>query len=80
MTTGHVEAGQIPGEELAYGYTLNVDRRGGVRVLGHGGGAPGISTNVRWYPDEGWTVIVLSNLDRVGNHAFWHIEEMLGVR
>lgn len=80
MTAAHIPAGDIPGEVLAYGYTLNVDERHGHRVLGHGGGAPGINTHVRWYPDGEWIVVVLSNLDRAANHVFWHIEELLGAR
>jgi hypothetical protein len=35
----------------------------GRRVLGRSGGAPGVSTDFSWYPDSGWTVVVLSNLD-----------------
>jgi CubicO group peptidase (beta-lactamase class C family) len=32
-------------------------------VAGHGGGAPGVSTGVDWYPGAGWTVVSLSNYD-----------------
>ncbi|GAA4697651.1 serine hydrolase domain-containing protein [Phytohabitans rumicis] len=32
-------------------------------VAGHGGGAPGVSTGVDWYPGAGWTVVGLSNYD-----------------
>jgi CubicO group peptidase (beta-lactamase class C family) len=35
----------------------------GVRVVGHSGGAPGISTWLDTYPDLGYTVVVLSNYD-----------------
>ncbi len=80
MTTPHIVAGQIPGEDLAYGYTLNVDRRNGLTVLGHGGGAPGINTHVRWYPQGDWIVVVLANRDRGANHVSWHIEELIGAR
>ncbi|MGN9909431.1 serine hydrolase domain-containing protein [Phytohabitans sp. LJ34] len=38
-------------------------------VLGHSGGAPGVSTNFSWYPDAGWTVVVLSNLDGAANQV-----------
>ncbi len=50
------------------------------RLGGHGGGAPGINTQVRWFPEEGWTLIVLANRDRVGNHVLWHLEEVLRLR
>lgn len=32
-------------------------------VIGHNGGAPGISTNLEWYPAKDWVAIVLSNYD-----------------
>jgi CubicO group peptidase (beta-lactamase class C family) len=33
-------------------------------ILGHNGGAPGVSTNVDTYPASGWTAVVLSNYDQ----------------
>ncbi len=41
-------------------FTKRVD---GHLAVGHGGGAPGISAEFRRYPDDGYTVIVLSNYD-----------------
>ena len=35
----------------------------GKRVIGHGGGAPGMNANLDMYWDSGYTVIVLCNLD-----------------
>ena len=32
-------------------------------VIGHNGGAPGISTNLEWYSAKDWVAIVLSNYD-----------------
>ena len=40
-----------------------VKRADGHLALGHGGGAPGINAEFRRYPDDGLTVIVLSNQD-----------------
>jgi len=36
---------------------------GGQRVVGHNGGAPGISGQLDVYPDAGLTVAVLANYD-----------------
>ncbi|MFD7660852.1 hypothetical protein ACFV4N_43355 [Actinosynnema sp. NPDC059797] len=33
----------------------------GQRINGHTGGARGVSTNVDWFPDSGWTAVVLAN-------------------
>jgi hypothetical protein len=33
------------------------------RVLLHGGGSPGESTNISIYPDLDWVAVVLSNYD-----------------
>jgi CubicO group peptidase (beta-lactamase class C family) len=32
-------------------------------VLGHNGAAPGVSTDLEWYPDSGWVTVLLSNYD-----------------
>ena len=48
-------------DQYAYGFSVtSVD---GKRVVGHGGGAPGMNTQVDMYWDSGYTVVVLSNLD-----------------
>lgn len=36
---------------------------GGERNFGHGDGAPGMNSDIRAYPDLGYVVIGLSNLD-----------------
>lgn len=41
-------------------FTMDVD---GHRAVGHGGGAPGVNAEFRLYPDDGYTVIVLANID-----------------
>jgi CubicO group peptidase (beta-lactamase class C family) len=41
-------------------FTKRVD---GHLAVGHGGGAPGVNAEFRRYPDDGYTVIVLSNYD-----------------
>ncbi|ADJ45831.1 beta-lactamase class C [Amycolatopsis mediterranei S699] len=39
---------------------------GGQWVTGHGGGAPGTSTDFQMYPDTGWVTVILSNYDYDG--------------
>jgi CubicO group peptidase (beta-lactamase class C family) len=59
VTTGKVEVGG--GDKYAYGFEESqVD---GKRVVGHGGGAPGMNANLDIYWDSGYTVVVLCNLD-----------------
>jgi len=36
----------------------------GERVVGHGGGAPGVCSSLSVYPDSEYTIVVLSNSDR----------------
>jgi CubicO group peptidase (beta-lactamase class C family) len=45
------------------GPMTRLEHGSGVRVVGHAGGAPGISTWLDMYPDLGYTVVVLSNYD-----------------
>src|SRR5215831_3244188 len=59
LTTGKAETGD--GDKYAYGF---MDRTsGGVRSYGHGGGAPGMSGELAVYPQSGYVVAVLANLD-----------------
>ena len=49
------------GGRYAYGF---VDRtEGGLRVVGHGGGAPGMNGELQIEPESGTVVAVLANLD-----------------
>jgi len=59
LTTGHVDV--APGEKYAYGFMDSTE--GGVRSLGHGGGAPGMNGELRIYPQSRYTVVVLANED-----------------
>jgi D-alanyl-D-alanine carboxypeptidase len=59
LLAGKVEIRE--GIQYAYGF---LDRTiGGQRVVGHGGGAPGVCTSMEMHLDSGYTVIVLSNTD-----------------
>lgn len=61
ITTGKVDPG--PGFPGKYAYGFDDSRARGHRVVGHGGGAPGMNgvLNILW--DEGYTVVALANLD-----------------
>jgi CubicO group peptidase (beta-lactamase class C family) len=58
LTTGKVDA--MPGVRYAYGF-MDANRDG--HWLGHGGGAPGMNGELRIYPDSGYVIAVLANLD-----------------
>src|SRR5262249_21218524 len=59
LTTGKVDTGG--GSKYAYGFDETIVQ--GVRSFGHGGGAPGMNGGLRIYPQAGWVIAVLSNLD-----------------
>jgi len=60
LIDGKIDSGP-PNEKYGYGF---VDKRGGLqRVVGHDGGAPGISALLDMYWDTGSVLISLSNFD-----------------
>lgn len=60
-----------------YGYTFDIEIGDTLSLFGHRGSAPGISTGVRYYPKDEWTVVVLSNYSRAGDVVLNHIEDIL---
>jgi CubicO group peptidase (beta-lactamase class C family) len=60
LITGKEEIG--PGISYAYGFEDHRDAQGNGWV-GHGGGAPGMSGDLRIYPASDYVVVVLANLD-----------------
>ena len=62
LITGKVDSSLEVGVGYAYGFG---DARGpdGNGWVGHGGGAPGISGDLRMYPESGYVVAVLANVD-----------------
>jgi CubicO group peptidase (beta-lactamase class C family) len=50
----------------SYGYGWFIGTESGHRTIRHGGGAPGIRTMNAFFPDDGVTIIVLSNEDQTG--------------
>ena len=59
LITGKVDTGR--GNMYAYGFEDG--RKDGAGAVGHGGGAPGMNGDLRIYPQSGYVVAVLSNLD-----------------
>jgi D-alanyl-D-alanine carboxypeptidase len=59
LTTAKPETG-----ESHYAYGFEDDIVGGVRSFGHGGGAPGMNGNLRIFPQTGYVVVALANMDR----------------
>jgi CubicO group peptidase (beta-lactamase class C family) len=54
---------------FSYGFGWVVDQERGHRAVFHSGGTPGFSSAIRYYPDDGVTVIVLANHgDRILDH------------
>jgi hypothetical protein len=60
LLAGKIEVSE--GSRYAYGFFDRTIR--GQRVVGHGGGAPGVCTFMEMFLDSGYTVIVLSNTDQ----------------
>jgi CubicO group peptidase (beta-lactamase class C family) len=50
-------------QEEQYGYGFGVQGEGTLRSYGHGGGAPGMNGELRVFPELGYVVVSLSNLD-----------------
>jgi hypothetical protein len=53
------------GETTVYGFGLQMERHGGRRTVGHGGGDAGVSAYVVRYPDDDLAVAVLCNFDEI---------------
>jgi CubicO group peptidase (beta-lactamase class C family) len=65
--TNLVLTGKVPTSfdpNIKYGYGTFDRRINGVRIVGHGGDAPGVSSAFEMYPELGYTVIVLANRDQ----------------
>lgn len=61
LTTGKV-ATRIPGVKYAFGFE-DETTRDGMRRIGHGGGSPGMNGRLSAFPESGYVVVVLANLD-----------------
>jgi CubicO group peptidase (beta-lactamase class C family) len=62
LWTGRVETGQEgPNRQYGYGFFVGTDST--VRIINHGGTGPGIDNAFDIYPDQGYVVVILANLD-----------------
>ena len=61
-----------------YGYGFSVATGAAGKVVGHGGGFPGINSNLDIYLDSGYIVAVMSNTDRGAGPVAAKIGELLG--
>jgi D-alanyl-D-alanine carboxypeptidase len=60
LTTGKVDTPR--GVKYAFGF-MDDSAEGGPRHFGHGGGAPGMNGELEIYPQNGYVIAVLANLD-----------------
>jgi CubicO group peptidase (beta-lactamase class C family) len=67
------EATRVQAPGTTYGYGFSVSSEAGMLMFGHGGGAPGMNGTLRIYPERGYVMAVLSNLDppAAGRVADW---------
>ena len=63
------------GENYGYGFSIAEGPNG--RVVGHGGGFPGINSNLDIFIDKGYIVAVLSNYDRAASPVAQKISQLL---
>jgi CubicO group peptidase (beta-lactamase class C family) len=55
-----------PGLNKQYGFGMSLAGDGATRSFGHGGGAPGQNGDLRVFPESGYVIVALSNLDPPG--------------
>jgi CubicO group peptidase (beta-lactamase class C family) len=72
LLTGRVEGA---GGRYGYGFIEHVSK--GVRSVGHGGNAPGMDGDLQIFPDSGYVVAVLANVDPP---AAQRVSEFIGLR
>ena len=60
------------GETTVYGLGLQMERHGGRRTVGHGGGDQGVSAYLVRYPDDDLAVAVLCNFDEIDSIELAH--------
>ncbi len=63
-----------------YGFGFGVGGEEGNRIVGHGGGFPGINSNLDMFLDSGYTAAVMSNYDRGAQPINSKIRELIAAR
>jgi D-alanyl-D-alanine carboxypeptidase len=74
LWTGRVDYTEPGGR---YGYGCVVKNYNGVRIVAHGGGWVGITDRFEIYPDLGYTVAILTNIDSAPNPIAFKLREWL---
>jgi CubicO group peptidase (beta-lactamase class C family) len=64
-------------ESRSYGYGLMIDETIAGKRIGHSGANMGFSSRLDYYPETGYTVIILCNQDRVANSMADLVTELL---
>lgn len=64
-------------QEREYGYGAELASYNGARIVGHGGGWQGITNRFEMYPDLGYSVVILSNIDSDPNLIAFKLREWL---
>lgn len=75
MTTGHVAMGS----GFKYGFGFGDEMHNGVRCYGHNGGAPGMAGDLK-ICDDGYTIVMLANVDPPAGHISDFIANPLPVK
>jgi CubicO group peptidase (beta-lactamase class C family) len=52
-----------PGVNPQYGFGMALSGEGATRSFGHAGGAPGMNGDLKVFPESGYVIVALSNLD-----------------
>lgn len=66
-----------PHSEAGYGYGFQIDQGPGGRSVGHGGGFPGLNSNLQIFLDSGYIIVVMSNYDMGASPVARHLESKL---
>ncbi|MCB0556459.1 MAG: serine hydrolase, partial [Phaeodactylibacter sp.] len=61
-----------------YGYGFSVEQGPEGKVVGHGGGFPGLNSNLDIFLDKGFIVAVMSNYDNGASPLAGRIKQMVG--
>jgi hypothetical protein len=80
FTTPRIDIAGFPRPNARYAYGFIVEECGGKQIIGNGGGGPksGVSSNLHWFADGSWTVVVLTNYDPpIGDDFAWSLCEFL---
>jgi hypothetical protein len=75
LTEGKINVGISSNTRYAYGFID--DRVNGSRIVGHGGGFPGVNSNLDFYVEEGYIVVLLSNNDNGASTVNDRLRELL---